>query len=74
MNVDKFTLFANEEDLEHSDNQGFVVIDKVSGFCKVRLDGEIRSTTLGTADEAIPEDIRTLMETVCRDYGYLLIE
>lgn len=71
---DKFTLFANEEDLEHSDNQGFVVIDKVSGFCKVRLDGEIRSTTLGTADEAIPEDIRTFMETVCRDYGYLLIE
>lgn len=71
---DKFTLFANEEDLEHSDNQGFVVIDKVSGFCKVRLDGEIRSTTLGTADKAIPEDIRTFMETVCRDYGYLLIE
>ena len=71
---DKFTLFANEEDLEHSDNQGFVVIDKVSGFCKVCLDGEIRSTTLGTADEAIPEDIRTFMETVCRDYGYLLIE
>lgn len=71
---DKFTLFANEEDLEHSDNQGFVVIDKVSGFCKVRLDGEIRSTTLGTVDEAIPEDIRTFMETVCRDYGYLLIE
>lgn len=71
---DKFTLFVNEEDLEHSDNQGFVVIDKVSGFCKVRLDGEIRSTTLGTADEAIPEDIRTFMETVCRDYGYLLIE
>lgn len=71
---DKFTLFANEEDLEHSDNQGFVVIDKVSGFCKVRLDGEIRSMTLGTADEAIPEDIRTFMETVCRDYGYLLIE
>ena len=72
--VDKFTLFANEDDLDHSDNSGFAVLDKASGFCKVRLDGEIRTTTLGTADEAIPEDLRTFMETVCRDYDYLLIE
>ena len=72
--VDKFTLFANEDDLDHSDNSGFAVLDKRSGLCKVRLDGEVRSTTLGMADEAIPEDIRVFMETVCRDYGYLLIE
>lgn len=72
--VDKFTLFANEDDLDHSYNSGFAVLDKRSGLCKVRLDGEVRSTTLGMADEAILEDIRVFMETVCRDYGYLLIE
>ena len=39
--LDKFTLFANEADMENSKNQGFAVLDKEAGKCKVRLFGKV---------------------------------
>ena len=56
--MDKFTLFANEDDFMNSENQGFAVIDKQSGFCKVRLDGRVLTTTLRSDEDTIPEELR----------------
>jgi putative selenate reductase len=69
---DKFTLFANEADMADSKNQGFVVIDKAAGRCKVRLQGSTTEYTVGT-EAAIPADIRKIIDTVLADYTYLLI-
>ena len=69
--LDKFTLFADEKDMEDSRNQGFTVLDKEAVRCKVRFFGETYVWTKGE-ETRIPEGLQKLMETVCRDYGYLL--
>lgn len=71
--LDKFTLFANESDMENSKNQGFAVTDKSKGTCKVRLFGKILDYTAKTAPEEIPEGIRQIIDTVVKDYEYLLL-
>lgn len=71
--LDKFTLFANEQDMADSRNQGFVVVDAAKGDCKVRLQGEYLEYIIGTGDDRIPEKLRHLMGLVVREYDYLLI-
>jgi len=71
---DKFTLFANEADMKDSRNQGFVVVDKAAGRCKVRLQGQLIDYQLGTANPAIPEALGLVMATVVKAYSYLLLE
>ena len=72
--MDKFTLFANEDDFMNSENQAFAVIDKQSGFCKVRLDGRVLTTTLRSDEDTIPEELRGFMKAVVKDYDYLLLK
>ncbi len=72
--LDKFTLFASEADMENSRNQGFAVLDAEKGSCKVRLMGRVMDYTAGTASEDIPEGIQKIIETVIRDYAYLLMQ
>ena len=69
--LDKFTLFADEKDMEDSRNQGFTVLDAASVKCKVRFFGETYVWTKGE-ETRIPEGLLKLMETVIRDYSYLL--
>ena len=69
---DKFTLFANVEDLKNSKNQGFVVTDKAQGLCRVRLQGQEVEHKLGSADSVVPADLDRVMATVLKDYSYLL--
>ena len=69
--LDKFTLFADEKDMEDSKNQGFVVLDRKAVKCKVRFFGETSVWTKGE-ETRIPEGLLRLMETVIEDYGYLL--
>ncbi len=69
--LDKFTLFADEKDMEDSRNQGFAVLDKEAVRCRVRFFGETEEWTMGE-ETRIPEALQKLMETVCRDYSYLL--
>ncbi len=69
--LDKFTLFADEDDMEDSKNQGFTVLDKEAVKCKVRFFGETYVWTKGE-ETRIPDGLLRLMETVCRDYDYLL--
>lgn len=69
---DKFTLFANEADMENSKNQGFVVLDRAAVSCKVRYLGNIYTWNAADSGSVIPEGLRKVMETVCKDYDYLL--
>lgn len=70
--LDKFTLFANEADMENSKNQGFTVLDAASGACKVRLQGKVMDFTAGTDTEDVPDGIQKIIATVIRDYSYML--
>ena len=70
--LDKFTLFANEKDMEDSKNQGFVVLDRETGACKVRLQGKVTDYVAGTASDVVPEGIAKIIGTVIRDYAYML--
>ena len=69
--LDKFTLFADENDMDDSRNQGFTVLDKDQVKCKVRFFGETSVWTKGD-ETRIPEALQKLMETVCKDYSYML--
>ena len=70
--LDKFTLFANEKDMEDSKNQGFVVLERETGACKVRLQGKVTDYVAGTASDVVPEGIAKIIGTVIRDYAYML--
>lgn len=69
---DKFTLFACQEDMDDSKNHGFLVTDKKAGTCKVRIAGKTVDYTVQTTPESVPEGIRGIIDTIVRDYGYLL--
>ncbi len=69
--LDKFTLFANEKDMEDSKNEGFTVLDKDLVKCKVRYLGETFIWEKGQSGKLF-EGLQQLIETVCRDYAYLL--
>jgi len=70
--LDKFTLFANEADLKNSSNQGFAVLDKQEMLCKVRYLGKTFVWKAADADSVMPKGLSSIMETVCKDYDYLL--
>ena len=70
--LDKFTLFANEADLENSKNQGFAVLDKEARIFKVRYLGNVLTWKAGE-ETPVPETLCRMMETVCSDYDYLLM-
>ncbi|MCI9175398.1 MAG: putative selenate reductase subunit YgfK [Lachnospiraceae bacterium] len=69
--LDKFTLFANEKDMADSKNQGFAVLDKETAKCRVRYLGEEFTWEPGR-ESRLFQGLEKMMETVCRDYGYLL--
>lgn len=69
--LDKFTLFADEKDMEDSSNQGFAVLDREAVRCRVRFFGETTVWTKGE-ETRIPDALQKLMETVCTEYSYLL--
>lgn len=69
--LDKFTLFASEEDMADSRNEGFTVLDRGKTSCKVRYLGEEFAWEKGK-DAKLPLGLMRLIETVCRDYTYLL--
>lgn len=69
---DKFTLFREEEELKESGRQGFAVTDRETGTCAVCLGGRRLEYRTGTENEYIPKEIRSLIDTVLRDYRYIL--
>ncbi|MDD7388687.1 MAG: putative selenate reductase subunit YgfK [Lachnospiraceae bacterium] len=69
--LDKFTLFACEADMTNSKNNGFTVLDREAGVCKVRLGTQVMDYRMGEKSQ-IPFGLCDLMDTVIRDYSYLL--
>jgi len=69
--LDKFTLFSNEEDMDNSKNEGFVVLDDQKVICKVRLKGGTYTWEKGKKSGDLPTELGMMMETVCEDYRYL---
>lgn len=68
--LDKFTLFAREEDMEESKNDGFAVLDKESGLCAVRYLG--KTCRWDKEVRGLEGGIEKLIEAVIEDYSYLL--
>ena len=69
--LDKFTLFETEADMENSKNQGFAVLDQETRRCKVRFFGK---TFIWEPEKpaVLPDGLGRMIETVCRDYSYLI--
>ena len=69
--LDKITLFETEADMENSKNQGFAVLDQETRRCKVRFFGK---TFIWEPEKpaALPDGLGRMIETVCRDYSYLI--
>ena len=69
--LDKFTLFASEKDMADSKNQGFAVLDREKVQCRIRYLGEEFTWEKGQSSR-LEKGLEMMMETVCREYGYLL--
>ena len=69
--LDKFTLFATEADMENSKNQGFAVLDQETRRCKVRFFGK-NFIWEPENPAGLPDGLGCMIETVCRDYSYLI--
>ena len=70
--IDKFTLFANEADLNNSKNQGFTVTDRKTGTFLLKYMGSLYTGEAGEAVDSVPEGLLKIVETVINDYDYLL--
>lgn len=67
---DKFTLFASEDDMNDSKNDGFLFLDK-DGNCKVRLDGKIESYKVGNSSNF--NGVYSIIDGVFNKYNYLIL-
>ena len=70
---DKFTLFATEEDMEDSTNNGFTVLDAETKEVLVRIGDRQEKVKADQPSEMLGEDLGKLMCTVIDDYTYLLM-
>lgn len=68
---DKFTLFSTEKDFEHSENQGFVLLDGENMIFKVRVGNEIKTMNGFTQNAGINQGLKELISVVFNDYSYL---
>ena len=69
--LDKFTLFATEADMENSKNQGLAVLNQETRRCKVRFFGK-NFIWEPEKPAGLPDGLGRMIETVCRDYSYLI--
>lgn len=69
--LEKFTVFSSKEALADSKNPGFALLSTEPLTCCVRLQGEVFEWIIGK-DTRLSEDLQRLIETICRDYSYLL--
>ena len=70
---DKFTLFATEEDMKDSTNNGFTVLDAGTKEVLVRIGDRQEKVKADQPSEMLSEDLSKLMCTVIDDYTYLLM-
>ena len=70
---DKFTLFATEEDMEDSTNNGFTVLDAETKEVLVRIGDRLEKVKADQPAEILNEDLGKLICTVINDYTYLFM-
>ena len=70
---DKFTLFATEEDMEDSTNNGFTVLDAETKEVLVRIGDRQEKVKADQPSEILNEDLGKLIRTVINDYTYLFM-
>ncbi len=63
---DKFTLFADEEGFENSQNEGFLIL--ADGSFKLRLDDAV----VKTDGSGLPEGLADIMRAVAERYAYII--
>ena len=69
---DKLTLFASEEDMLDSENDGFVIV-KGSKDVKVRIDGQNLVYRIGESNDKLNYRYAELIDTIYNEYEYLLL-
>ena len=69
---DKFTLFATEEDMKDSTNDGFTVLNRETKEIKLRIGGREEILKADQPSGILTEGLSELICAVIGDYGYLL--
>ena len=69
---DKFTLFATEEDMKDSTNDGFTVLNRETKEIKLRIGGREEILKAAQPSGILTEGLSELICAVIGDYGYLL--
>ena len=67
---DKLTLFWSEQDMENSENEGFLAVDE--DHFKVRVAGTVRTVSVDAVNTGLPEAVRLTIKAVRDSYPYLL--
>lgn len=67
---DKLTLFANVDDFNNSENQGFVMLN--DGMARIRYLGEIHEIDINKEYSFIESGVIEIMRAVVADYAYML--
>lgn len=67
---DKLTLFWNEEDMDNSENTGFLVLEGTK--VRLRFADKIQEVDVQDAGCGLYEPLRLLILTVIRDYSWLI--
>lgn len=66
---DKLTLFHTPEEFASSGNEGFLVLERSSGLCRVRLGGAVSDVSAGALQDS---RLAAVIEAVLGQYSYLL--
>ena len=67
---DKLTLFWSEQDMENSENEGFLAVDE--DHFKVRVADTVRTVSVDAVNTGLPEAVRLTIRAVRDNYSYLL--
>ncbi len=67
---DKMTLFWSEEDMENSENTGFLVLDGTK--VKLRFASKVQTVDVADSSCGLYEPLRLFILAVIRDYAWLL--
>ena len=66
----KLTLFWSDQDMENSENEGFLAVDE--DHFKVRVAGTVRTVSVDAVNTGLPEAVRLTIKAVRDSYPYLL--
>ena len=70
---DKFTLFATEEDMKNSTNNGFTVLNADTKEIRIRVGDKEEVVKADRPSGILTEGLTQLICTVINDYSYLLM-